>query len=34
MMTAVTVFGTVGYRLFGLSLLDAIYQNAARCTSS
>jgi len=33
MMGAVTVFGTVGYWLFGLSLLDALYQTVTTITT-
>lgn len=33
MMGAVTVFGTVGYWLFGLSLLDSIYQTVTTITT-
>ncbi|MFT6814001.1 MAG: voltage-gated potassium channel [Ilumatobacter sp.] len=33
MMAAVTIFGTVGYWMFGLSLLDAVYQTVTTITT-
>jgi voltage-gated potassium channel len=33
MMSAVTIFGTAGYWLFGLSLLDAVYQTVTTITT-
>ncbi|MFT5978251.1 MAG: voltage-gated potassium channel, partial [Ilumatobacter sp.] len=33
MMTAVTIFGTAGYWLFGLSLLDSVYQTVTTITT-
>ena len=33
MVAAVTFFGTVGYWLFGLSLLDAVYQTVTTITT-
>jgi voltage-gated potassium channel len=32
-MTAVTIFGTAGYWLFGLSLLDSVYQTVTTITT-